>query len=112
MLHSSKQYRIKYRRNCFFFFFAGDFKIQGDICVNGNIIDLKYMRQISGFVFQDDLFVPSLTVLEHLHFAVIIYLSYYFFREFKAIEIDNFLVVTYYLTRSTENLRRKLLFYL
>lgn len=44
-------------------------KVDGDVRVNGRKIQLKLMRQISGFVYQDDLFIPTLTVLEHLHLA-------------------------------------------
>uniref|UniRef100_A0AAG5DN16 ABC transporter domain-containing protein n=1 Tax=Anopheles atroparvus TaxID=41427 RepID=A0AAG5DN16_ANOAO len=41
--------------------------IQGDILVNGHPIG-PYMYRLSGFVHQDDLFVGSLTVHEHLYF--------------------------------------------
>jgi len=30
----------------------------------------KFMRTISGYVYQEDLFIGSLTVLEHLNFMV------------------------------------------
>ncbi|XKL60053.1 hypothetical protein PGB90_001069 [Kerria lacca] len=46
-----------------------DLKISGDILINRKKIQMKYMRQISGFVYQDDLFIPTLTVSEHLHFV-------------------------------------------
>jgi ATP-binding cassette, subfamily G (WHITE), eye pigment precursor transporter len=39
--------------------------IQGDILINGCQIG-PFMRRLSGFVHQDDLFYGSLTVLEHL----------------------------------------------
>ncbi|XP_035706498.1 protein scarlet isoform X3 [Folsomia candida] len=41
--------------------------INGDIRVNGLPIG-KFMRKISGYVYQEDLFFSSLTVLEHLNF--------------------------------------------
>lgn len=30
----------------------------------------EFIRYVSGFVYQDDLFMSSLTVMEHLNFAV------------------------------------------
>ncbi|XP_065210811.1 protein scarlet-like [Planococcus citri] len=47
----------------------GDLKVEGDVRINGDKIPLKLMRSISGFVYQDDVFIPTLTILEHLHFA-------------------------------------------
>ncbi|XP_053681608.1 protein scarlet [Sabethes cyaneus] len=41
--------------------------VQGDVLVNGHPIG-PYMYRLSGFVHQDDLFVGSLTVGEHLYF--------------------------------------------
>lgn len=54
--------------------FSGDLKVEGDVRVNGKKIEMKYIKQISGFVYQDDLFVPTLTVTEHLNLAVSTYL--------------------------------------
>jgi ATP-binding cassette, subfamily G (WHITE), eye pigment precursor transporter len=41
--------------------------VQGDILVNGQEIG-PYMYRLSGFVHQDDIFIGSLTVYEHLNF--------------------------------------------
>ncbi|XP_017128226.1 protein scarlet [Drosophila elegans] len=41
--------------------------VQGDILINGRRIG-PFMHHISGYVYQDDLFLGSLTVLEHLNF--------------------------------------------
>ncbi|KAL1398876.1 hypothetical protein pipiens_008614 [Culex pipiens pipiens] len=41
--------------------------VQGDVLVNGQPIG-PYMYRLSGFVHQDDLFVGSLTVSEHMYF--------------------------------------------
>ncbi|XP_058063599.1 protein scarlet [Anopheles bellator] len=41
--------------------------VQGDILINGHLIG-PFMYRLSGFVHQDDLFVSTLTVCEHLHF--------------------------------------------
>jgi ABC-type multidrug transport system ATPase subunit len=43
--------------------------VVGDIRVNGRPIGV-YMRHLSGFMHQEDLFVSSLTVREHLDFMV------------------------------------------
>ncbi|XP_065217139.1 protein scarlet-like [Planococcus citri] len=45
----------------------GDFKVAGDVRINGQKIPSDLMKKISGFVYQDDLFVPTLTASEHLH---------------------------------------------
>lgn len=45
--------------------------VQGDILLNGRKIG-PFMNDISGFVYQDDLFIGSLTVMEHLTFMVIL----------------------------------------
>ena len=44
--------------------------VQGDIRVNGSIIDASFMRQFSGFMYQDEFFIGSLTVSEHMWFMV------------------------------------------
>ncbi|XP_030380289.1 protein scarlet [Scaptodrosophila lebanonensis] len=41
--------------------------VQGDILINGRRIG-PFMHRISGYVYQDDLFMGTLTVLEHLNF--------------------------------------------
>ncbi|XP_033608830.1 protein scarlet-like, partial [Cryptotermes secundus] len=41
--------------------------VDGDIRVNGRPIG-DYMHRLSGFMYQDDLFVSSLTAQEHLFF--------------------------------------------
>jgi ABC-type multidrug transport system ATPase subunit len=46
-------------------------KIDGDIKVNGQLVkSQKSLAAISGYVQQDDLFVGTLTVKEHLIFQV------------------------------------------
>lgn len=47
---------------------AGVF-IDGDIRINGVPVG-SYVHKISGFMHQEDLFVGTLTVREHLHFMV------------------------------------------
>lgn len=43
--------------------------VHGDILLNGRRIG-PFMHRISGFVHQDDLFLGTLTVVEHLTFMV------------------------------------------
>lgn len=43
--------------------------VQGDILINGRRIG-PFMHRISGYVYQDDLFIDTLTVLEHMTFMV------------------------------------------
>lgn len=51
--------------------------VQGDILINGRRIG-PFMHRISGYVYQDDLFIDTLTVLEHLTFMVSIHCLYLF----------------------------------
>ncbi|XP_065217138.1 protein scarlet-like [Planococcus citri] len=48
---------------------SGDFKVIGDIRINGHNIPPELLKRISGFVYQHDLLVHTLTVSEHLHLA-------------------------------------------
>ncbi|CAL8147553.1 unnamed protein product [Orchesella dallaii] len=45
----------------------GNVVVDGEITVNG-VAQGRFMRQLSGYVYQDDLFTGTLTVLEHLTF--------------------------------------------
>jgi ABC-type multidrug transport system ATPase subunit len=44
--------------------------VQGDIRVNGYLSDTVSMRQRSGYMYQDEVFIGSMTVAEHLWFMV------------------------------------------
>lgn len=46
--------------------------VQGDILLNGRHIG-PFMHRLSGFVHQDDMFMPTLTVTEHMYFMVGLY---------------------------------------
>ncbi|KAJ8955186.1 hypothetical protein NQ318_009082 [Aromia moschata] len=48
---------------------SGTTEIDGDILVNGRPIG-SYMKYLSGYMHQEDLFVPSLTVMEHMNIMV------------------------------------------
>ena len=49
----------------------GQLKVEGEVCVNGQLINsIDEIASISGYVQQDDLFVGSLTVRENLIFQV------------------------------------------
>jgi ABC-type multidrug transport system ATPase subunit len=52
-----------------FVLFSAGVIVYGDIRVNGRPIG-GYMHRLSGFMYQDDLFVSSFTVQEHLFFMV------------------------------------------
>lgn len=49
----------------------GNLMIEGDIRVNGKPVTLNEITKFSGYVQQDDLFIPTMTVKEHLSFLVI-----------------------------------------
>ena len=46
-------------------------KVKGDVKINGNLVkDALELASISGYVQQDDLFIGTLKVKEHLKFQV------------------------------------------
>ena len=46
-------------------------KVKGDVKINGNLVkDAMELASISGYVQQDDLFIGTLKVKEHLKFQV------------------------------------------
>jgi ABC-type multidrug transport system ATPase subunit len=50
---------------------SGDLQISGDVKVNGRKINKSSeLASISGYVEQDDIFIGTLTVKEHLKFQV------------------------------------------
>ena len=52
----------------------GNFKVNGDIRVNGKLLNsFEDIASVSGYVQQDDLFLGYLTVKEHLTFQVILF---------------------------------------
>ena len=53
----------------------GNLKIEGDMRVNGKQVTLNEISKYSGYVQQEDVFIGTLTVREHLTFLVCIYLS-------------------------------------
>lgn len=55
-------------------FNLGELKVDGEIMVNGRHIG-QYMRFLSGFMYQEDLFLPYLTANEYLNIMVSQYLS-------------------------------------
>lgn len=56
--------------NCLMFRNTGKLKIQGKRYINGSSVNTDSLARISGYVQQDDLFVPTFTVREHLEFHV------------------------------------------
>lgn len=51
------------------YFPSGGMCVDGDIVINGRPIG-NFMRHYSGFMHQEDIFVGSLTVLEHMNIMV------------------------------------------
>lgn len=49
--------------------YLGELKVDGEIVVNGRHIG-QHMRFLSGFMYQEDLFLPYLTAKEHLNIMV------------------------------------------
>lgn len=58
--------------NCLTFRNTGKLKISGERYLNGNKVNTDTLARISGYVQQDDLFISTLTVREHLIFQVFI----------------------------------------
>ena len=56
--------------NCLTFRNTGKLKIIGQRYLNGALVNTDTLARISGYVQQDDLFVPTLKVKEHLRFQV------------------------------------------
>lgn len=57
--------------NCLTFRNTGKLKILGQRYINGSQINTDTLARISGYVQQDDLFISTLKVEEHLRFQVI-----------------------------------------
>lgn len=53
---------------------SGQLNAEGEIMINGAIVNAKKMSMISAYIQQDELFFGALTVKEHLEFHV----SYFF----------------------------------
>lgn len=56
--------------NCLTFRNSGKLKISGERYLNGAKVNIDTLARISGYVQQDDLFISTLTVQEHLRFQV------------------------------------------
>jgi ABC-type multidrug transport system ATPase subunit len=51
----------------------GNLKVSGEVRVNGTKMG-RNINRVAGYVQQEELFIPSMTAREHLHFHVIILL--------------------------------------
>lgn len=56
--------------NCLTFRNTETLQIHGQRFLNGAVVNTDTLARISGYVQQDDLFIPTLTVKEHLQFQV------------------------------------------
>lgn len=68
-LYVHKQSNLILQIYCLFYVLAGII-VHGDIRVNGRPVDPQYMKYHSGFMHQEDIFIGTMTVLEHLWFMV------------------------------------------
>ncbi|CAG7823915.1 unnamed protein product, partial [Allacma fusca] len=50
-------------------FNSGKLHVQGERCINGIPVEAGYATTLSAYVQQEDLFIPQLTVREHLVFT-------------------------------------------
>lgn len=65
----------------------GALKIEGDVKLNGKTANWDLITRYSGYVQQDDLFIGTMTVKEHLTFLVI-----YFFLFSNLINLINLII--------------------
>ena len=56
--------------NCLTFRNTANLKISGQRSINGVPVDKDALARVSAYVQQDDLFIGTLTVMEHLRFQV------------------------------------------
>ena len=57
--------------------------IDGEVKVNGQIADWDKITRYSGYVQQEEIFIGTMTVREHLTFVVIILIKNYLFFKIK-----------------------------
>ncbi|KAK4030084.1 hypothetical protein OUZ56_023042 [Daphnia magna] len=58
--------------NCLTFRNTGKLKILGQRYLNGEAVNIETLARLSGYVQQNDLFIPTLTVKEHLKFQALL----------------------------------------
>ncbi len=64
-------------------------KVKGDISLNGEAIHLKTVKKISGFVFQDDLILGTMTVREAIAMSATLRLPREMAAEEKSKKVDD-----------------------
>ena len=47
-------------------------EVKGNFCLNGNEVDIEKIKKISGFVFQDDIILRTMTVYEALYMSALL----------------------------------------
>ena len=47
-------------------------EVRGNFCLNGNEVDIEKIKKISGFVFQDDIILRTMTVYEALYMSALL----------------------------------------
>ena len=69
----------------------GSLKVEGDVKINGKKADWDLITRYSGYVQQDDLFIGTMTVREHLTFIAMLKMSKDFTREERLERVDQVL---------------------
>lgn len=62
--------QIKLSNILIIYFNTGEMHVEGEILINGRPIG-SYMKHLSGYMPQEDIFVASLTVFEHMTIMVV-----------------------------------------
>lgn len=66
----------------------GALKIEGDVKVNGKKANWDVITRYSGYVQQDDLFITTMTVREHLTFLAMLKMGIDYTREERLARVD------------------------
>ena len=74
--------------NCLTFRSTGKMKVVGERCVNGVPADPDSLARISAYVQQDDLFVGTLTVREHIRFQALLRMDKHLSYAERMIRVD------------------------
>ena len=73
--------------------------VEGERCMNGNPVGSDYISSISAYVQQEDLFIPTLTVREHLAFTARVRMDSHLSHDAKMNRVDQVI----HLVRNKQN---------
>ncbi|CAG9864008.1 unnamed protein product [Phyllotreta striolata] len=80
-----------------------DLSVTGLRCINGVAVDRRKLTGLSAYVQQEDLFIPTLTVKEHLIFQALVRMDSNLSFEHRMIRVDE--VISDFVLRKCENTR-------